>query len=145
MLSLPCASYDRILLCLFLVFLTLFWAFLSFQIHPKLSGGERQRISIARALLKDAPIVLLDEATASLDVENETKVQEALSRLLTGKTVLVIAHRMRTVAAADHIVVLKEGKVAQQGTPKELMAQGGLYRRMVELQSESARWNLKQA
>ena len=97
----------------------------------KLSGGERQRISIARALLKDAPIVLLDEATASLDVENETKVQEALSRLLTGKTVLVIAHRMRTVAAADHIVVLKEGKVAQQGTPKELMAQGGLYRRMV--------------
>ena len=111
----------------------------------KLSGGERQRISIARALLKDAPIVLLDEATASLDVENETKVQEALSRLLTGKTVLVIAHRMRTVAAADHIVVLKEGKVAQQGTPKELMAQGGLYRRMVELQSESARWNLKQA
>ena len=111
----------------------------------KLSGGERQRISIARALLKDAPIVLLDEATASLDVENETKVQEALSRLLTGKTVLVIAHRMRTVAAADHIVVLKEGKVAQQGSPKELMAQGGLYRRMVELQSESARWNLKQA
>ena len=111
----------------------------------KLSGGERQRISIARALLKDAPIVLLDEATASLDVENETKVQEALSRLLTGKTVLVIAHRMRTVAAADHIVVLKEGKVAQQGTPKELMAQGGLYRRMVELQSERARWNLKQA
>ena len=111
----------------------------------KLSGGERQRISIARALLKDAPIVLLDEATASLDVENETKVQEALSRLLTGKTVLAIAHRMRTVAAADHIVVLKEGKVAQQGTPKELMAQGGLYRRMVELQSESARWNLKQA
>ena len=111
----------------------------------KLSGGERQRISIARALLKDAPIVLLDEATASLDVENETKVQEALSRLLTGKTVLVIAHRMRTVAAADHIVVLKEGTVAQQGTPTELMAPGGLYRRLVELQSESARWNLKQA
>ena len=108
----------------------------------KLSGGERQRISIARALLKDAPIVLLDEATASLDVENETKVQEALSRLLQSKTVLVIAHRMRTVAGADHIVVLEDGHVAQQGTPAELMEQGGLYRRMVELQSESAQWRL---
>ena len=108
----------------------------------KLSGGERQRISIARALLKDAPIVLLDEATASLDVENETKVQEALSRLLSGKTVLVIAHRMRTVAGADHIVVLEDGHVVQQGNPAELMEQGGLYRCMVELQSESARWRL---
>ena len=108
----------------------------------KLSGGERQRISIARALLKNAPIVLLDEATASLDVENETKVQGALSRLLAGKTVLVIAHRMRTVAGADHIVVLENGHVAEQGTPAELMEQGGLYRRMVELQSESARWQL---
>ena len=108
----------------------------------KLSGGERQRISIARALLKDAPIVLLDEATASLDVENETKVQGALSRLLAGKTVLVIAHRMRTVAGADHIVVLKDGKVAQQGSPQELMAESGLFRHMVELQSESARWQL---
>ena len=108
----------------------------------KLSGGERQRISIARALLKNAPIVLLDEATASLDVENETKVQGALSRLLTGKTVLVIAHRMRTVAGADHIVVLENGHVAEQGTPAELMERGGLYRRMVELQSESARWKL---
>ena len=103
----------------------------------KLSGGERQRISIARALLKNAPIVLLDEATASLDVENET-----LSRLLAGKTVLVIAHRMRTVAGADHIVVLENGHVAEQGTPAELMERGGLYRRMVELQSESARWKL---
>ncbi|WP_337549492.1 ABC transporter ATP-binding protein, partial [Dysosmobacter welbionis] len=100
----------------------------------KLSGGERQRISIARALLKNAPIVLLDEATASLDVENETKVQGALSRLLAGKTVLVIAHRMRTVAGADHIVVLENGHVAEQGTPAELMERGGLYRRMVELQ-----------
>ena len=108
----------------------------------KLSGGERQRISIARALLKNAPIVLLDEATASLDVENETKVQGALSRLLAGKTVLVIAHRMRTVAGADHIVVLENGHVAEQGTPAELMERGGLYRRMVELQSESAQWRL---
>ena len=91
----------------------------------KLSGGERQRISIARALLKNAPIVLLDEATASLDVENETKVQEALSRLLTGKTVLVIAHRMRTVEAADRIVVLADGKVSEIGSPSELMAREG--------------------
>lgn len=108
----------------------------------KLSGGERQRISIARALLKNAPIVLLDEATASLDVENETKVQGALSRLLADKTVLVIAHRMRTVAGADHIVVLENGRVAEQGTPAELMEKVGLYRRMVELQSHSAQWQL---
>ncbi len=108
----------------------------------KLSGGERQRISIARALLKDAPIVLLDEATASLDVENETRVQEALSRLLAGKTVLVIAHRMRTVEAADKIVVLADGKAAEQGSPTELMEKGGLFRRMVELQRQSASWKL---
>lgn len=108
----------------------------------KLSGGERQRISIARALLKDAPIVLLDEATASLDVENETKVQGALSRLLQGKTVLVIAHRMRTVEAADKIVVLSDGKVAEEGAPQELMEKGGLFRRMVELQRQSAKWQL---
>ena len=108
----------------------------------RLSGGERQRISIARALLKDAPIVLLDEATASLDVENETKVQEALSRLLAGKTVLVIAHRMRTVEAADKIVVLADGKVAEQGSPSELMAKRGLFYRMVELQRQSASWKL---
>ena len=108
----------------------------------RLSGGERQRISIARALLKDAPIVLLDEATASLDVENETKVQEALSRLLAGKTVLVIAHRMRTVEAADKIVVLADGKVAEQGSPSELMAKRGLFYRMVELQRQSAGWKL---
>ena len=109
----------------------------------RLSGGERQRISIARALLKDAPIILLDEATASLDVENETKVQEALSRLLAGKTVLVIAHRMRTVEAADKIVVLAEGRVAEEGSPAELMARGGLFCRMVELQQQSARWRLE--
>lgn len=108
----------------------------------KLSGGERQRISIARALLKDAPIVLLDEATASLDVENETKVQGALSRLLAGKTVLVIAHRMRTVEAADKIVVLADGRVAEEGTPAELMDKNGLYRRMVELQRQSTGWRL---
>lgn len=109
----------------------------------KLSGGERQRISIARALLKDAPIILLDEATASLDVENETKVQGALSRLLRGKTVLVIAHRMRTVEAADKIIVLKEGRVAEEGTPADLMKKGGIFARMVELQKQSAGWKLK--
>lgn len=108
----------------------------------KLSGGERQRISIARALLKDAPIVLLDEATASLDVENETKVQSALSHLLVGKTVLVIAHRMRTVAGADHIVVLDNGHVVEQGSPTQLMENHGIYRRMVDLQSESAQWKM---
>ena len=108
-----------------------------------LSGGERQRISIARALLKDAPIILLDEATASLDVENETKVQEALSHLLTGKTVLVIAHRMRTVEAADHIIVLSDGSVAEEGSPAELMNQNGLFCRMVELQRQSLGWRLK--
>ena len=110
----------------------------------KLSGGERQRISIARALLKDAPIVLLDEATASLDVENETRVQGALSRLLVGKTVLVIAHRMRTVEAADRIIVLADGRVAEEGTPAELMDKNGLYRRMVELQRQSSAWQLNQ-
>ncbi len=109
----------------------------------KLSGGERQRISIARALLKDAPIVLLDEATASLDVENETKVQGALSRLLVGKTVLVIAHRMRTVEAADKIVVLKDGRVAEEGSPKELYeCENGIFRRMADLQSASAAWSV---
>ena len=108
----------------------------------KLSGGERQRISIARALLKDAPIVLLDEATASLDVENETRVQGALSRLLVGKTVLVIAHRMRTVEAADKIIVRADGRVAEEGTPAELMNKNGLYHRMVDLQRQSAGWRL---
>ena len=107
------------------------------------SDGERQRISIARALLKNAPIVLLDEATASLDVENETKVQGALSRLLAGKTVLVIAHRMRTVEAADKIVVLTEGKVAEEGSPAELLAkENGVFRRMAQLQSASAGWSI---
>ena len=109
----------------------------------RLSGGERQRISIARALLKNAPIVLLDEATASLDVENETQVQAALSELLQGKTVLVIAHRMRTVDNADKIVVLEGGRVAEQGSPAELREKPeGRYRRMLELQRESAAWAL---
>ena len=109
----------------------------------ELSGGERQRISIARAFLKDAPIILLDEATASLDVENETKIQAALSRLIRNKTVLVIAHRMRTVASADKIVVLSDGKVAEQGAPDALLKQNGLYTRMVELQTESQSWTIE--
>ena len=109
----------------------------------KLSGGERQRISIARALLKNAPIVLLDEATASLDVENETKVQGALSRLLSGKTVLVIAHRMRTVEAADQIVVLADGKVAEVGSPTELLNnKDSIFSRMAQLQNASAAWSI---
>ena len=108
----------------------------------RLSGGERQRISIARAILKDAPIVLLDEATASLDVENETQVQEALSQLLVGKTVMVIAHRMRTVEQADKIVVLDHGRVVEQGSPQKLMAANGEFARMVRLQGESADWSL---
>ena len=109
----------------------------------KLSGGERQRISIARALLKDAPIVLLDEATASLDVENETKVQQALSRLLAGKTVIVIAHRMRTIENADKVVVLADGTVAEQGSPAELLMKGGMFARMVALQKESNSWSVR--
>ena len=108
-----------------------------------LSGGERQRISIARAFLKDAPIILLDEATASLDVENETLIQSALSRLIKNKTVLVIAHRMRTVAGADKIVVLADGVVAEQGTPGELYKKNGIYTRMVDLQSASGKWKIK--
>jgi ATP-binding cassette subfamily B protein len=109
----------------------------------RLSGGERQRLSIARALLKDAPIVLLDEATASLDVENETKVQGALSRLLAGKTVLVIAHRMRTVEAADKIIVLEDGKVVEEGDPAKLRKKpNSIFRRMTELQAEGSGWSV---
>ena len=102
-----------------------------------LSGGEKQRISIARAFLKDAPIILLDEATASLDVENETAIQEALSRLIKDKTVLIIAHRMRTVSSADKIVVLKDGTVAEQGSPAQLLHDGGIFDHMVQLQTKS--------
>lgn len=108
----------------------------------QLSGGERQRISIARAFLKNAPIILLDEATASLDVENETLIQTALSRLIKEKTVLVIAHRMRTVAGADKIVVLSGGSVAEQGAPKDLIRQNGIFSHMVRLQTESQNWTL---
>ena len=108
----------------------------------ELSGGERQRISIARAFLKDAPIILLDEATASLDVDNETLIQEALSRLIQNKTVLIIAHRMRTVANADKIVVLKDGVVAEEGSPAELSEKGGIYAHMIETQLQTAGWKL---
>ena len=107
-----------------------------------LSGGERQRISIARALLKDSPVILLDEATASLDAENETQIQKAISRLVKGKTVLIIAHRMRTVEGADKLVLLKEGRVAEQGTPQELYAKGGLYTKMCKLQQQSGDWKV---
>lgn len=106
----------------------------------ELSGGERQRISIARAFLKDAPIILLDEATASLDVENETAIQEALSRLIKDKTVLIIAHRMRTVSGADKIIVLKDGTVVEQGTPATLQQQQGIFAHMLQLQAQSQAW-----
>ena len=108
----------------------------------QLSGGERQRVSIARAFLKNAPIILLDEATASLDVENETLIQEALSRLIQDKTVLVIAHRMRTVSGADKVVVLADGRVAEEGTPRELMKRGSIYSHMVKLQDLSGQWGI---
>ena len=107
-----------------------------------LSGGECQRLSIARALLKDAPVILLDEATASLDVDNETEIQNAISKLVKGKTVLIIAHRMRTVEAADNIVVLSDGIVVENGTHEELMKENGLYHRLVDLQTASANWKL---
>ncbi len=108
----------------------------------ELSGGERQRISIARAFLKDAPVILLDEATASLDAENETQIQQALSELIKDKTVLIIAHRMRTIANADHIVVLKDGIVAEEGTPAQLYGKNGIYRRMAEQQIVSQNWKM---
>ena len=118
------------------------WNSLIGENGSELSGSERQRISIARAFLKDAPIILLDEATASLDVENETFIQESLSRLVKDKTVIIIAHRMRTVAGADKIVVLKDGRVAECGTPADLTASGGFYKKMQELQQGALGWNL---
>ncbi|WP_455162961.1 ATP-binding cassette domain-containing protein, partial [Slackia exigua] len=108
-----------------------------------LSGGERQRLSIARALLKDAPVILLDEATASLDPESETLVQQAVGRLCAGKTVIVIAHRMRTVAGANHIVVIDDGRVVEEGSHELLLERKGLYARLWELQHESAGWNVE--
>ena len=107
-----------------------------------LSGGQRQRISIARALLKDANVILLDEATSFLDVENESKIQKALSELIRNKTVIIIAHRMRTIANADKIVVLDDGRIAEQGSPEELIANDGLFKRMVDLQNLSGEWKI---
>lgn len=106
----------------------------------ELSGGERQRISIARAFLKDAPVILMDEATASLDVDNESLIQESISKLIQNKTVIIIAHRMRTVDGVDKIVVLKDGKVAETGTPEELRKKNGIYKHMVDTQSKTDKW-----
>ena len=108
----------------------------------ELSGGERQRISIARALLKDAPIVLLDEATASLDAENETIVQEAISNATKGKTVVVIAHRMRTIENADKVIVLDKGKIVEEGNPRDLIERKGEFNKMVNLQKESSNFQI---
>lgn len=108
----------------------------------ELSGGERQRISIARAFLKNAPVILLDEATASLDAENETLIQSSLSRLIKNKTVIIIAHRMRTVANADKIVVISNGRSDEQGKPSELLKKDSIYAKMVRLQTESKSWSI---
>ena len=105
-----------------------------------MSGGERQRISIARALLKNAPIILLDEATASLDPENEVLVQRAIAKLVEGKTVIMIAHRLRTVVDADQILVLEAGRLVESGTHNELMEKKGLYQRLYHIQQESLGW-----
>lgn len=105
-----------------------------------LSGGQRQRLSIARAILKDAPIILLDEATASLDPENEVLIQKAISKLVRGKTVIMIAHRLKTITEADQIFVLNNGKIVEQGTHKQLLMQQGLYHKLFYLQKDSANW-----
>ena len=107
-----------------------------------LSGGEAQRIALARAILKDAPIVILDEATASVDPENEHLIQQALSALTKGKTILTIAHRLATIQSADQILVVEDGRIVQRGTHDELMAQGGLYRRFIEIREQAEGWRL---
>ena len=107
-----------------------------------LSGGEQQRIALARAILKDAPIIVLDEATASLDPENEGEIQKAIAKLVEGKTVIMIAHRLRTVVNADQILVLDDGRVVESGTHKELLEQGGLYRKLYLIQQESQNWSM---
>ena len=119
------------------------WNTLIGENGSELSGGERQRISIARAFLKDAPIILMDEATASLDVDNESVIQESISKLIQNKTVFIIAHRMRTVDGVDKIVVLKDGVVAESGTPEELKEQNGIYKHMVEVQLETEQWKYR--
>ena len=108
----------------------------------RLSGGERQRLSIARELLKNAPVILLDEVTALFDAENETEIQEAISKLIKNKTVLIIAHRMRTVTNADKIVVLKDGIVLEQGIPSELINKNGIFTNMVKMQQETEKWQI---
>ena len=108
-----------------------------------LSGGERQRLSIARAFLKDAPIILLDESTASIDPENETKIQQAIGTLIQNKTVLIIAHKLRSIVECDQIVVLKEGQLEEKGTHDELMSHEGLYHTLYSLQNESLNWTVK--
>lgn len=108
-----------------------------------LSGGERQRLSIARAFLKDAPVILLDESTASIDPENETKIQEAIGKLIENKTVLIIAHKLRSIVECDKIIVLKEGRLVEEGTHAELMKLSGLYHRLYALQNESMEWAVK--
>lgn len=107
-----------------------------------LSGGEKQRISIARCILKDAPIVILDEATASVDTDNESYIQEAISELVKGKTLLVIAHRLNTIRQADQILVIDNGQIAQQGTHEELLKQPGIYQDFVNIRKSAAGWSL---
>ena len=107
-----------------------------------LSGGEKQRISIARCLLKDAPIIILDEATASVDPENEHEIQETLSALVRGKTIITIAHRLATIQNADRILVVEDGRIAQQGTHQELMSQEGIYRNFIEIRQRAEGWRI---